>query len=63
MSDIDVLNTDDESFQDSGSEYLPYESNRSYYSNEVDSNEITQEVDKMKLFKTLLQMKIHGRII
>lgn len=36
MSDIDILDTDDESFQDSGSEYLPYESNRSSCNDEVD---------------------------
>jgi len=48
MSDIDVLDTDDDSFQDSGSEYLPYGSNRSSSSdseiNDDFNNEITQEV-------------------
>lgn len=52
MSDIDVLDTGDGSFQDFGSEYLRYGTNRSSSSDEVDSkinddfnNEITQEVD------------------
>lgn len=42
-TDIHILDTD-ESSQDSGSEYLPYESHRSSSSsNEVDNNEITQD--------------------
>lgn len=31
MSDIDVLDTDDDIFQDSGSEYLPNGSNRLFF--------------------------------
>jgi len=43
-TDTDVLDTD-ESFQDSGSEYLPNELHKSYSSssNEVENNEITQD--------------------
>ncbi|CAI6358343.1 unnamed protein product [Macrosiphum euphorbiae] len=53
------LDTDDDSCQDSGSEYLPYYlSNRSSSSDEVDSkinddfnNEITQEVDNNEIIR------------
>lgn len=54
MSDIDVLDADDDIFQDSGSEYLPYGSNRSSSSDEVFSeindfnNDISQEVENNK---------------
>lgn len=56
MSDIDVLDTDDDIFQDSGSEYLSYGSNRSSGSDKVFSeinddfnNEISQEVENNEI--------------
>lgn len=51
MSDIDVLDTNDECFQDSGFEYLPYDTDRSSNTDEVDNNESTQEVDNNEIIQ------------